>query len=73
MDFNDSVAIRKPTFGSKNVMAMNLDQIYSKYDEKEWINVHWPSDLPISALCGSCHCFQVLRKQVNPGQLSEFP
>lgn len=41
---------------------------------KQWINVpKCSSDLPISALCGSCHCLQVLRKQVNPGQLSEFP
>lgn len=41
--------------------------------KKQWINVPWPSDLPISALCGSCHYLQVLRKQVDPGQVSEFP
>lgn len=31
---NDSIAIRKPAYGSKNVMGMKLDELYSKYDGK---------------------------------------
>lgn len=44
----------------KNILDMMKNQ---------WVNVPWPSELPVSALGGSCHYLQVLRKQVNPGQL----
>lgn len=32
--FNDSIAIRKPAFGSENAVGMKVDGIYSKYEEK---------------------------------------